>query len=264
MTEQTVGNITRRILHLLREEAKALLLESEQEEINNPDSTSISTSKEANTSNNININQNSGFSTPGIGFSSPSSSRILSPPTSNVSTPGGSSFHHHQFSKRPSGPNRTETFQSGSFSIADLVAAGSQSNSNNNARTPGSGQSPSNVSGSNTPSNNNKHHGLSRDSSGFFDKFALSSISSQSENLDDDDEEEQIEDEEDEEDGDGDFSEDDEEEEKSKSKNEKDQKTSFNHQLKPVLIQAIQELIDELETVRENIAKDARDHVHSG
>jgi len=44
----------------------------------------------------------------------------------------------------------------------------------------------------------------------------------------------------------------------------KNKALEFNHQLKPVLIQAIQELIDELETVRENIAKDARDHVHSG
>lgn len=36
------------------------------------------------------------------------------------------------------------------------------------------------------------------------------------------------------------------------------------YHLKPLLIQAIQELIDELETVDGNIAKDARDHVHSG
>lgn len=36
------------------------------------------------------------------------------------------------------------------------------------------------------------------------------------------------------------------------------------YQLKPLLIQAIQELIDELETVNANIAKDARDHIHSG
>ena len=36
------------------------------------------------------------------------------------------------------------------------------------------------------------------------------------------------------------------------------------YQLKPLLIQAMQELIDELETVDTNIAKDARDHIHSG
>lgn len=36
------------------------------------------------------------------------------------------------------------------------------------------------------------------------------------------------------------------------------------YQLKPLLIQAIQELIDELDTVDAAIAKDARDHIHSG
>lgn len=40
--------------------------------------------------------------------------------------------------------------------------------------------------------------------------------------------------------------------------------TSHSYQLKPLLIQAIQELIDELETVDAGIAKDARDHIHSG
>lgn len=33
--------------------------------------------------------------------------------------------------------------------------------------------------------------------------------------------------------------------------------------IKPALIDAIQEVIDELETVYENIAKNARDHIHS-
>jgi translation initiation factor eIF-2B subunit beta len=32
--------------------------------------------------------------------------------------------------------------------------------------------------------------------------------------------------------------------------------------IKPVLIQAIQEVLDELETVYENVAKNARDHIH--
>ncbi|WFC95803.1 GCD complex subunit gcd7 [Malassezia brasiliensis] len=39
---------------------------------------------------------------------------------------------------------------------------------------------------------------------------------------------------------------------------------SHAYQLKPLLIQAIQELIDEIETVDTNISKDARDHIHSG
>lgn len=36
------------------------------------------------------------------------------------------------------------------------------------------------------------------------------------------------------------------------------------YQLKPLLIQAIQELIDEVESVDTNVAKEARDHIHSG
>ncbi|WFD32544.1 GCD complex subunit gcd7 [Malassezia sp. CBS 17886] len=42
------------------------------------------------------------------------------------------------------------------------------------------------------------------------------------------------------------------------------QATSHAYQLKPLLIQAIQELIDELESVDSSIAKDAKDHIHSG
>ena len=39
---------------------------------------------------------------------------------------------------------------------------------------------------------------------------------------------------------------------------------SHAYQLKPLLIQAIQELLDEFESVDTSIAKDARDHIHSG
>ncbi|CCU98992.1 unnamed protein product [Malassezia sympodialis ATCC 42132] len=43
-----------------------------------------------------------------------------------------------------------------------------------------------------------------------------------------------------------------------------DSSASHAYQLKPLLIQAIQELIDEVESVDANVAKEARDHVHSG
>jgi hypothetical protein len=33
--------------------------------------------------------------------------------------------------------------------------------------------------------------------------------------------------------------------------------------IKPALIDAIQEVVDELETVYENVAKNSRDHIHS-
>ncbi|KOS14254.1 nagb rpia transferase-like protein [Malassezia pachydermatis] len=47
-------------------------------------------------------------------------------------------------------------------------------------------------------------------------------------------------------------------------KSSNDSTPSHTYQLKPLLIQAIQELIDELESVDTSIAKDARDHIHSG
>lgn len=43
-----------------------------------------------------------------------------------------------------------------------------------------------------------------------------------------------------------------------------DTSASHAYQLKPLLIQAIQELIDEVESVDVNVAKEARDHIHSG
>lgn len=38
---------------------------------------------------------------------------------------------------------------------------------------------------------------------------------------------------------------------------------SFAKTLKPVLMEAIQDVLDELETVYDNIAKNAKDHIHS-
>ena len=38
---------------------------------------------------------------------------------------------------------------------------------------------------------------------------------------------------------------------------------SFARTLKPVLMEAIQDLLDELETVYDNISKSAKDHIHS-
>lgn len=37
---------------------------------------------------------------------------------------------------------------------------------------------------------------------------------------------------------------------------------SFSRGLKPVLMEAIQDVLDELETVYDNVSKNARDHVH--
>lgn len=38
---------------------------------------------------------------------------------------------------------------------------------------------------------------------------------------------------------------------------------SFARGLKPVLMEAIQDVIDELETVYDNVSKNAKDHIHS-
>jgi translation initiation factor eIF-2B subunit beta len=38
---------------------------------------------------------------------------------------------------------------------------------------------------------------------------------------------------------------------------------SFAKGLKPVLMEAIQDVLDELETVYDNVSKNAKDHIHS-
>ena len=42
-----------------------------------------------------------------------------------------------------------------------------------------------------------------------------------------------------------------------------DDPDSFARALKPVLMEAIQDVLDELETVYDNISKNAKDHIHS-
>jgi translation initiation factor eIF-2B subunit beta len=42
-----------------------------------------------------------------------------------------------------------------------------------------------------------------------------------------------------------------------------DDPDSFSRVLKPVLMEAIQDVLDELETVYDNVSKSAKDHIHS-
>lgn len=42
-----------------------------------------------------------------------------------------------------------------------------------------------------------------------------------------------------------------------------DDPDSFARGLKPVVMEAIQDILDELETVYDNVSKNARDHIHS-
>lgn len=45
--------------------------------------------------------------------------------------------------------------------------------------------------------------------------------------------------------------------------NDPDDPDSFARGLKPVLMEAIQDVLDELETVYDNVSKNAREHIHS-
>jgi translation initiation factor eIF-2B subunit beta len=45
--------------------------------------------------------------------------------------------------------------------------------------------------------------------------------------------------------------------------NDPDDPDSFAKSLKPVLMEAIQDVLDELETVYDNVSKSAKDHIHS-
>lgn len=45
--------------------------------------------------------------------------------------------------------------------------------------------------------------------------------------------------------------------------NDTDDPDSFARGIKPVLMEAIQDVLDELETVYDNISKNAKDHIHS-
>jgi translation initiation factor eIF-2B subunit beta len=45
--------------------------------------------------------------------------------------------------------------------------------------------------------------------------------------------------------------------------NDPDDPDSFARSLKPVLMEAIQDVLDELETVYDNISRNAKDHIHS-
>ena len=45
--------------------------------------------------------------------------------------------------------------------------------------------------------------------------------------------------------------------------NDPDDPDSFAKGLKPVLMEAIQDVLDELETVYDNVSKNAKDHIHS-
>ncbi|CBQ70401.1 related to GCD7-translation initiation factor eIF2b, 43 kDa subunit [Sporisorium reilianum SRZ2] len=306
--EQSIGNITRRVVHLLREEAKAALLEAHEKEMGGNGRRSAGSGSGINSLSNSISDLHLASAFGGAAASaipshvmhsqSPSASGSASSSSNSVpqlpSHAARSSTSHSQFPSssssagagthspmtRPgpyplrtgseSTPGSSSAFVHGSFSISDLVAAGAMATSTSSslAHTPADGSYVS------TP-----HASLSRKGSGVFDS-SLAQLSQQmsgvsltedaageaeaeeamhsgkavaeEDNSEEDDDDDEDEDEED----------DDEEVDTSKLITGK--KSAGAYFLKPLLIQAIQDLIDELETVDDNIAKVSRDHIHSG
>lgn len=165
----------------------------------------------------------------------------------------------------------------GSFSIADLIGSASASGPSSSlvaSTTVSTTGSAVNSDGARTPT---RASGTGSNLSAAAPTRSFSSFFAARDPSMDLDEEDEDDDDEDQEDDDED-KEDDEEDESntmsrsgtqttSKGKSNKASAQAPNtvaHQLKPLLIQAIQELLDELETVDSSVARDARDHIHSG
>lgn len=206
-SEQAIGNITRRVLHLLREEARAANLDPFLE----PPAAPLSA-------------QDQGYQGPSTPIK----------PTAKGSLPTSSTS---SFTTTPSRPQLSAFRPGSTFSISDLVAAGaSASGVGSSFHTPLG-------SGSSTPAWGNSS--IERLGYGV-EKLGIHDAEQEDDSASDDEEAE---------------------EDITGKKEERDsskKRTAGVYQLKPLLIQAIQELIDELDTVDVNIAKDARDHIHSG
>ncbi|SPO22702.1 related to GCD7 - translation initiation factor eIF2b, 43 kDa subunit [Ustilago trichophora] len=293
--EQSIGNITRRVVHLLREEAKAALLEAREKELAGGKSGEGSGMNSL--SNSISdLHLATAFGTasaipghvqsPSASASSSSSSVPQLPahagrslhsqfPSSSSSSTGGASMTRPGPYPLRTGSDHasgSSAFVHGSFSISDLVAAGAMaaSTSSSLAHTPADGSYAS------TP-----HASLSRKGSGVFDaSFTQLSQHMSAVSLTEDPAGEAAAEEAMQRGGsmlattpgldDGD-DEDDEDASSHESELESDdeklitgKKSAGAYFLKPLLIQAIQDLIDELETVDDNISKVSRDHIHSG
>ncbi|PWN37447.1 nagb/rpia/CoA transferase-like protein [Meira miltonrushii] len=256
--EQSIGNITRRILHLLREEARAANIEItntetglhahssyHQPQQHQPTSGLPSTSLDSS----FDRSSSTDTSTPTASTHSRYPSAISASSINQQLSASSSVLDGSRASTAPGSPSRPalSSFRPGStFSISDLVAAGAGASSSANASS--FAVSPAG-SGATTPAWGNS----SLDRLGYgVERLNLHNDGiaeeTNSEEDEDDDEDEDI---------------------RTVPGNQSKKTVTENshvsiYQLKPLLIQAIQELIDELETVNSNIAKDARDHIHSG
>ncbi len=272
--------MTLRVLHLLREEVKVLMTPMP--------STAPSG---ANTPGGIGSPVPSVPATPGgLGHMlSPSLSMSSATLSAHLQQPSGSAAAQQQQRDpfdllRPAllGRRADSAFGSG-FSIADLIGSASSSSLAASAAVSAAG-SAVNSDGAQTPhaSGGSGHTSPgpvppARTFSSFFARKQLSGAGEQGHDMDLSEGEEEEEDD-DEGDEDEDTEEDDDDEPvpiasrsskgpagaAAKASKAPAPQNNIAHQIKPLLIQAIQELLDELETVNSNIARDARDHIHSG
>ncbi|CAO1617474.1 unnamed protein product [Parajaminaea phylloscopi] len=257
--EQAVTNVTLRTLHLIAEEAGAVV--GHTSAVPSRSNSSFASTPAASTS----LTPSASFGA-GLAHQPSVSSPLASP------APATPSDTHPV--RPPLYPRDSKYFGTGStFSISDLVAAGQNTNS---VSLPGTGANSIMSSGTNTPA-------LTGHSSGFgfafgkvtdglmaghakdvsFASFGSAAGPVLEEDEDEEEDEEEIDEGEDDDEGAHD---DDGEPAGSRtgpSASGTQQPPNAFH-LKPLLIQAVQELIDELESNRSNIARDARDHIHGG
>ncbi|KAN0061618.1 GCD complex subunit gcd7 [Thecaphora frezii] len=292
--EQTIGNITRRVVHLLREEARIAINEAQEGASAASSGRDSSPAPHHLSSSLANLTLSPTAQSPQPLPTQPVS-RVWSSPLASPGTvvpPAGNTL-----SSRPGpSPLRSDSaFLHGSFSISDLVMAGAMA-------TPALP-----TPGADSPDASTPYGPLSRTGSGFFNQPNVhvqggSQISQFSvtedpdgeakaeaqdeegersfgESFDSDDDEvgegEEVEDEDEDDD-----EEDDNVETASLRRPAAESKAGTAaamttttttkkadvgaYWLKPLVVQAIQEMLFELEEADENIAKDARDHIHSG
>ncbi|PWN24044.1 nagb/rpia/CoA transferase-like protein [Microstroma glucosiphilum] len=269
--EQAITNVTLRTLHLVAEESGALLDQSAPLSR----SGSMLSSPPPASGYATPVRQNSSFFGSGPNTASTSNVGAYTSSSPLASPPAVGAPH------RPGLVSRQDSnfFGQGStFSIADLVTAGQNANNPIGQNAGGSGLSSGLNSGTSTPAlgRGMGAFGMTASDIGFSSFAHPSQRSATQARVDEEGSDEGREN------AEGMAEEEDEEEAVESSDEEDDEDESENGEvshsgtarapaapqnafhLKPLLIQVLQELIDEIETTRSNIARDARDHIHSG
>ncbi|KAK0547012.1 GCD complex subunit gcd7 [Tilletia horrida] len=277
-SEPTIRSTVSRIITILREEAVSAVQNAA------PASATLSPSLTVGggigIGGDIQLRATPAGSAPGTGASTPHHHFLhhqqqQHSSSSSSSLPQQQQHHHHplqhstttQSHHHPTRPGlNTMPSAFGSFSISDLVSVGSSQGT----VTPFSKLAMSSVhseSGANSLEGSgiltpDRTSGLSKTISFLTIEEASKKGKTEASDIAEDEEEEEDEDESDhgeEEEGEGE-----EEEAEEEDGGEDDEGEHGQLGIKPLLIQAIQEYIDEIDSVPSSIAKDARDHIHSG